>query len=205
MSSSHHRNSTFPTSLLLFSIRTINHNSTGSTLLKVDYFFFVSFPDQISNENCVRPLTIFQSVSTFRVIELKPAALDCQSEMSSFLSKPLRYLFITQLKQNRSLQAKTVFPKIPTDYVDPFMGEGRGGECLHERIFLCRDFPALIASRSRHLARGNACQQVTNFVFTLIGWNCILALWLAILSSWIQLVSAIKTYLFSLISISVGL
>ena len=126
MSSSHHRNSTFPTSLLLFSIRTINHNSTGLTLLKVDYFFFVSFPDQISNENCVRPLTIFQSVSTFRVIELKPAALDCQSEMSSFLSKPLRYLFITQLKQNRSLQAKTVFPKIPTDYVDPFMGEGRG-------------------------------------------------------------------------------
>ena len=80
----------------------------------------------ISNENCVRPLTIFQSVSTFRVIELKPAALDCQSEMSSFLSKPLRYLFITQLKQNRSLQAKTVFSKIPTDYGDPFMG--RGGE-----------------------------------------------------------------------------
>ena len=133
----------------------------------------------ISNENCVRPLTIFQSVSTFRVIALKPAALDCQSEMSSFLSKPLRYLFITQLKQNRSLQAKTVFPKIPTDYVDPFMGEGRGGECLHERIFLCRDFPALIASRSRHLARENACQHVTSFVLTLIGWNCILALWLA--------------------------
>lgn len=80
----------------------------------------------ISNENCVRPLTIFQSVSTLRVIELKPAALDCQSEMSSFLSKPLRYLFITQLKQNRSLQAKTVFPKIPINYVDPFMAEGRG-------------------------------------------------------------------------------
>ena len=73
----------------------------------------------ISNEICVRPLTIFQSVSTLRVIELKPAALDCQSEMSSFLSKPLRYLFITQLKQNRSLQAKTVFPKIPINYVDP--------------------------------------------------------------------------------------
>ena len=130
MCSSHHRNSTFPTSLLFFSIRTINHNFTGSTLLKVEYFFLSVSPIRvfvmIINENCVRPLTIFQSVSTFRVIELKPAALDCQSEMSSFLSKPLRYLFITQLKQNRSLQAKTVFPKIPTDYVDPFMGEGRG-------------------------------------------------------------------------------
>ena len=95
----------------------------------------------ISKENCVRPLTIFQSVSTFRVIALKPAALDCQSEISSFLSKPLRYLFITQLKQNRSLQAKTVFPKIPTAYVDPFMGEGRG-------VLAWKNFPLSRLSRA---------------------------------------------------------
>lgn len=83
---------------------------------------------------------------------------------------------------------------------------GRGGECLHERIFLCRDFPALIASRSRHLARGNACQQVTSFVLTLIGWNCILALWLAHFV-FVNTVGQCdkKTYLFSLISVSVGL
>lgn len=83
------------------------HTSCKPLKIVCIYKYFTSEqPSRYKSYSQLMTRTIFQSFSTLRIIPLYEAALDCQSDISSFLSKPLRYLFITQLKQNLILQER---------------------------------------------------------------------------------------------------